>query len=806
MSTSMPPPLSPLAHRRSKRLIISSSLSSSPECMPRKMSLSKGATFHLSSSPSNDDPVLSIPHLPRRSPTASQSMLASWLSDKKDIAQSLADFEQTFSGARGKRRSTHRQSAQDFEQQLRVHRASLPRDEALGSSIGSPASDKGLSQTFERALDLVSDKDSGLGSSLPEDEEAVRGLVQGWLARCLLMISPGTNVLLAETNKLAKPVTQPPSARQRTPPNRIPAVTASIAPPTRTARRHPPLSSLGRKTINKHILGPILREDRFEDFHDLVTSLGSTQNKAVRCLRDLEQSLIFQPLVRILTAVPRLTSDNDKSLAISQTLYRTFGEFTVQLVLDTYSQLSEADQRRTSDRPYDNGYFLDLVQQVGRLAAQVGRNNEGIGQAEDDDMAYSPDDEVTLEGGLGATGDHAELVRWKNGKGISLRTGLPYEAAPGIKREASSLLDDDVSRSMARRKKGYIPEIIEMKCSDKSCDKIFTRKCDLAKHEKTHSRPFKCPVPGCKYAELGLPTEKERERHMNDKHDPNPHYYRCQFCEFKTKRESNCKQHQEKKHNWTYSRAKGKDKANAKMTSIETPATPAMEYPSSMQSPATSLQSSNWDDRSMADSVAPSAHMTPYDQPMTPFEGYGQAPNPLFPREGQQMFSTGYEAFGVYRQNTYVSPTSTTPMTPNNMMGTPITPAYSNITGQSPFLANMDMTNDCGNNQPYNAALPTPDSFLQPHSRNPSISHQSPMYEPSDDFNFSDPIVARGAAIPGNDFTLFRGESTSPFSNPAAASATLFPADFAALDNHPIFDEGFMEDDCSFIDFDAMTS
>jgi hypothetical protein len=43
---------------------------------------------------------------------------------------------------------------------------------------------------------------------------------------------------------------------------------------------------------------------------------------------------------------------------------------------------------------------------------------------------------------------------------------------------------------MPHGKEGYIPEIVEMKCRDKTCDKVFTRKSDLAKHEKTHSRPF----------------------------------------------------------------------------------------------------------------------------------------------------------------------------------------------------------------------------------------------------------------------------------------------------------------------------
>ncbi|RMZ84227.1 hypothetical protein DV738_g848, partial [Chaetothyriales sp. CBS 135597] len=791
MSTSMPPPVSTLAHRRSKRLTVSPSLASSSDCIPYNLSIPKGATFHHSSSFADDDPVLSIPHLPRRSPTASQSLLASWLSDKKDIAQSLADFEETFSGARGKRLSSHRQSAHHFEQQLHVYRASLPTDEALGSSVGSPRSDKGLSQTFERALNFLSDKDSGLGSSLPDEEEIVRDLVR-------------------DTNKPSKAATRPPSVKARTASAHIPAITASIAPPTRTARRHPLLSSSGRKTINRHIFGPILSDDRFQDLHHLVTSLGSTKNKAIRCLRDLEQSLIFQPLVCALSVTTGLISNKDKSLAISQTLYRTFGEFTVQLVIDTYTQLSESDQRRASDRPYDSGYFLDLVQQVGRLAAQVGRSNEEEeGHTEDEDMAYQPGDEVTLEGGLGATGSHAELVRWKNGKGISLRTGLPYEAVPGLKREASALLDDDVSRSMARRKKGYIPEIVEMRCSDKSCHKVFTRKCDLAKHEKTHSRPFKCPIAGCKYAELGLPTEKERERHINDKHDPNPYFYYCKFCEFKTKRESNCKQHQEKKHNWTYSRAKGKDKnTSTKMTPAQTPQTPAMEYPSSKQSPAMSFQSSNWEENtSMGDAVTGSTEPTPYDQQMNMFETYGQTPafsNPLFPRDGQQMFNAGYENFGAYPQNTYVSPANTAPMTPNEVMGTPITPAYSNITGQSPILANTGVPNDCDNNPAYNPALLTPDSFLQPQSRNPSISRESPAHELGADFNFNDPLLTEGHAIPEIDFPLFAGESTSPFSNPAAANATLFPTDFASLTNQNIFDESFMQNETNF-DFDAMS-
>ncbi|KIX02737.1 uncharacterized protein Z518_08679 [Rhinocladiella mackenziei CBS 650.93] len=817
-SSSMPPPPTPFAHRRTPRLI-TKNLSLSPpaspassECLLRRMS--KGATFHYSSSPSTvDDPVLSIPHLTRRSPTCSQSTLTSWLSEKEDVAKSIADFEQTFSGARGKKSSSRRTSAQNFEQQVKACRGSLPSDEGLGSSI-SPASDKGLAKSFERALDLLSNRDSGLGTSVSDSVEKVVGdtseedglvkdLIQGWIARCVLMCEDIVNHPTTEadspesTSRRARPREGHPSSRTSTT-----AITRSIAPPTsRTAARHPPLSPWARNKIKEYIITPILREDRFEILHPLVTALGCKANKAIRCLRDLEQSLIFQPL----------------TLAISRPLYRVFGEFTVQLVVDTYQHLPESDQRRAADRPYDNGYFLDLVQQVNRLASHIGSSNRAqqAGPAEDDEMAYSIDDEVTLEGGLGETGNEAELVRWKNGKGISLRTGLPYVPTPGIKRSSSDALDEDVARSMARRKKGYIPEIVEMKCHDKSCDKIFTRKCDLAKHEKTHSRPFKCPEESCKYHELGLPTEKERERHYNDKHAKDPLFYKCEFCEFRTKRESNCKQHQEKKHGWHYERAKGKDKATSttKMTPAQTPRTPSMDY---SPSPAVSIRT--WDDgSSIAGSIAGSASMTPFEQPLNNFDNYQSAPvtysNPIFPRTTPSVSYNQTDDFDFnatpFNQNyqpaqAYISPTNTTPITPHNMMSTPITPAYSNITEPSPYDNSMDITMDCNPPTTWNSGLPTPGSFLQPHSRNPSISDQSPMIAVPSGQSFGDaPLLVQEPDFPSGDFSLFGGEGSNAFSNPAAATATLFPGGpeiFASLDNDPMLDPAWNDSD--FIDYE----
>lgn len=793
----MPPPPTPLSHRRSNRLVVKPQLPSldNKPCLP-KMSPPKGATFHHSpSAPSSEDPVLSIQHLARRSPTCSKALLASWLSDQPNVAQSIADFEQTFSGARGK--TGRRQSSKELGRQ---HRASVSSDEGLGTSVAS--SDKSLSKKFERALDLL-DKDSALGTSISDkssvDVARAAEEVKGWLVRCLLMCPVDSNSLSTETNSSTT------QRRQNT-------------TQTATPRRLPPLSSFARKKINKHIVAPILAEERFEDFHSLVTSLGGRSNKSIRCLRDVEQSLLFQPLVSRLLSNTSSASDttSSKTLNVTSQLYRTFGHFAVQAVVDTYQQLPESEQRRAADRPYDNGYFLDLVDQVNRLATQVGRSRVEARDHEEQE-AESPYDEVTLEGGLDSTGNIAELVGWKNGQPTSLRTGMPYEPLPGIKRGASSLHDDDVARSMARRKKGYIPEIIHMPCSEEGCDKTFTRKCDLAKHEKTHSRPFKCPHENCKYHNLGLPTEKERDRHINDKHDPNPHYYRCEYCEFKTKRESNCKQHMEKKHNFLYERAKGKDKAAVKMTPAESPSGSNFDFnTSSMQSPAfsnASYMTGVMDDSgSVAGSVAGTGSLhstrgTPYEQPMSSFDNFGQATDfnsGLYPRRDSYQLSY-MNSGNPYLGQDYISPTNSRP----NM--TPDTPAYSNITGQSPWSATSDAVMDMGTSYGNNFnTWPTPESMQHAMSRHASVVNPSPMFgnestDMYDGMNFNDPVMGVEPTMPTGDFMLFNDTTNTntatmnpTYSNPMDAEVSLFPDmpempltpdDFAALDNNPVLDQ-----------------
>jgi hypothetical protein len=107
--------------------------------------------------------------------------------------------------------------------------------------------------------------------------------------------------------------------------------------------------------------------------------------------------------------------------------------------------------------------------------------------------------------------------------------------------------------------------------------KTFSRACDLNKHAKSHTRPYKCTVPTCKYVLLGWPTSKELERHINDKHSASPRNFPCHFepCTYSSKRESNCKQHMEKNHNWVYVRSRPGGKRSASHTETAPPATPA---------------------------------------------------------------------------------------------------------------------------------------------------------------------------------------------------------------------------------------
>jgi hypothetical protein len=327
------------------------------------------------------------------------------------------------------------------------------------------------------------------------------------------------------------------------------------------------LSSKATNKIQEHVLKPLLSKASLKDFHPIVLDCPRRiQEKEIVCLRDLEKTLMFM--------APERTKTAD--------LYLDFCLTSIRCIQATVEFLHEREQTRPHDRPYTNGYFIDLVEQITQYAKQ-------LSDAKDtDDM--DPADEIRLHGGLTKNGQPAELVRVKkNGKAYSIATGevieQPDDDVKGpikFKRSMSQTLEDDeeIMRSMARRKKNPTPEeLAPKKCKEPGCNKEFKRPCDLTKHEKTHSRPWKCPVPSCKYHEYGWPTEKEMDRHHNDKHSDSPAMFQCHFshCPYKSKRESNCKQHMEKAHDWTYVRTKTNGKKSDSHAPSTTHPTPVMQ-------------------------------------------------------------------------------------------------------------------------------------------------------------------------------------------------------------------------------------
>ena len=96
-------------------------------------------------------------------------------------------------------------------------------------------------------------------------------------------------------------------------------------------------------------------------------------------------------------------------------------------------------------------------------------------------LTWVSGERLNLVGGLSQTGAFAELVRTKDGKNISLRTGEEVSMEDyklGSKRPVMETPDEDALRSMARRKKSAgAAAREEHRCRE--CSKIFKRPCDL---------------------------------------------------------------------------------------------------------------------------------------------------------------------------------------------------------------------------------------------------------------------------------------------------------------------------------------
>jgi hypothetical protein len=514
------------------------------------MQLRKSGTFTSPTSISTD--FIDLDHhlsMPRRSPTCTDSLLEllpeyqdQRIQDPriKQIADKLDKFARTLAG--------HKASVSNCINDSDVH--PVP-DFFLTNTSMAPMKTECKPSLMERnPHDHASD--SGLGSSLSGSKLGKDHCSLPVLER------PLSDILKDEHRAASTSVTTSHSA-----------ITQSFSGLT-DEECEPVLGDYARRQIQDGILDPILADETLKNFHEYIESVPQRMlTNAIKNLRDLEKEMVF--LAPKYSATPAS--------------YFNFCERSIRLLMVTVERLPERDQRLPTDRPYTTNYFADLMQQIRRMAAIMAATKRKEANGEDlDEMDYSRDEKITLRGGMGVNGRPAELVREKNGKVIPLAEGAAdvYSPFSSSKRGLTDdELDDEAARrSMARRRKSEKPGDVMHACRE--CKKEFKRPCDLTKHEKTHSRPWKCPKVDCRYHKLGWPTEKECDRHFNDKHADAPPQHHCLYegCTYVSKRESNCKQHMEKAHGWTYERSKsnGKKKAPAAKSSGQVPPTPPTPF------------------------------------------------------------------------------------------------------------------------------------------------------------------------------------------------------------------------------------
>lgn len=130
------------------------------------------------------------------------------------------------------------------------------------------------------------------------------------------------------------------------------------------------LSKYASDQIHQHIVKPILREPSLKEFHSLIRDVPRRiGDKDICSLRDLEKTLIF--LAPVSHAI-RVGSGRAfthwcsgvKDFSRSPSAYLNFCERTIRVLHTTVTNLHETDQRAPTDRPYTQGYFVDLVEQV----------------------------------------------------------------------------------------------------------------------------------------------------------------------------------------------------------------------------------------------------------------------------------------------------------------------------------------------------------------------------------------------------------------------------------------------------------
>lgn len=315
-------------------------------------SLKKGATFYSSASPPHEhDPVLDIPSLPRRSPTSSGALQAI-ISGKQRMSSILDQFDLSTLSVNSDRTKQNDDPVPSgllaVQMNPEANRRQQPSKEALARNRHA--------------------SDSGLGSSIHTITDSEKG-----------MAAATAKMLATSADRPCRP------SAHKTGPS---ALNQSMAPsvsisPSEQVLSGGCLSPAAVKHIDRFILAPILNEEKLKPFHNLVRSVPPRiASKEITSLRDLEHILLWlSPVSWISThgvgvGVVAYLDRFAKSVCVIPKVssYLGFCEFTIQRIHMTVAHLNDNERTRKGERPYTNGYFLDLVTQMRRYAAMIAAN------------------------------------------------------------------------------------------------------------------------------------------------------------------------------------------------------------------------------------------------------------------------------------------------------------------------------------------------------------------------------------------------------------------------------------------------
>lgn len=358
-----------------------------------KRPLRKSSTFHSPTTPpsQDDDPIVNIPLLPRRSPTCPRALGDVVAAGEKRVQDILGAVDRSLSGLEI--------FSTDSQETLRAGDFPVPRFMLDPHTAGpdhmdvdhspSPASPRQFNQHHHRKHHS---SDSGIGSTITGSEDS---LWKG-MRRCLgSSTDDTTKAHVTAANKQDNQNTSTHSSVREI----QSGINGTVRPTmSQEAGSQHALSEYACRHIQKHLISPIIAEDSLKNFHPLVRGIPyRVGRKEITCLRDLEKVLLW------LAPVSDFCHAGKRSLAyswffgvqkwsISRKAFLHFCETTIQCLHTTVEFLNEPDQRRPTDRPYTNGYFLDLTEQVRQYAAMItasrARVAGGKSMTDDDVEAY----------------------------------------------------------------------------------------------------------------------------------------------------------------------------------------------------------------------------------------------------------------------------------------------------------------------------------------------------------------------------------------------------------------------------------